>query len=63
MVGVLNYSHDIICSCFVTNKLPGTVVAMETKPGILKASQTLLIEGLRDTLERDFTEYLAKPNI
>lgn len=46
-----------------SNALAGTVVAMEKEPDILKASQTVMIEGLRDSLERDFTEYLARQNI
>ena len=37
----------------------GTVVAMETQPGILKASQNVLIEELRDKIENELSSYLA----
>ena len=35
----------------------GTIVAMETKPGILKPEHRAIIEALRDSIEQDLAKY------
>lgn len=37
--------------------LLGTIVAMETKPGILKPEHRAIIEAMRDSIERDLAKY------
>ncbi len=56
-----SYNGSVVLSstCFllyVTQcmRCAGTVVAMETRPGILKESQMSLIEELRDKIQSDF---------
>ena len=35
----------------------GTIVAMETKPGVLKPDHRAIIEAMRDGIERDFAKH------
>ena len=38
----------------------GTIVAMEKQPGILKEEHRAVIESLRDSIEKDLSEYRRK---
>lgn len=40
-----------------TMLLSGTIVAMETKPGVLKPAHRAIIEAMRDSIERDLHKH------